>query len=153
MAAKSFEFRLITPQGKLLDSVVSSVAIPAHDGSMGQLPNHAAFVVKLGLGELRINFAPDPRAAPGSNQGGSRAYLVEDGFAQMVDNRLTVLTTRAIPVEQLTESDAQAELNKAEAAKPENTSLSAATALRRDRDRARLKLRLALARARAGKGI
>lgn len=148
MAAKSFEFRLITPQGKLLESVVSSVTIPAHDGSMGQLPNHAAFVVKLGLGELRLNFAP---GVPGSNQGGSRAYLVEDGFAQMVDNRLTVLTTRAIPIAQLTEADAQAELNKAEAAKPENASLAAATSLRRDRDRARLKLRLA--RARAGKGI
>lgn len=140
MAGKSFTFRLITPQGKLLESAATSVIIPAHDGSQGQLPDHSAFVVKLGIGALRVDFAD------AAGQGGSRNYYVEEGFAQMVNNKLTVLTAKAVPVEQLSESDAAAELAKAEAARPVNSSMAAADAIRKDRERAREKLRLARGR-------
>lgn len=144
MADKSFQFRLITPQGKLLDAPARAVVLPQHDGSSGQLPDHAAFVVKLGLGELRVDFAAD--------KGGSRVYLIEDGFAQMVGNKLTVLTTRAFAAEEITEQAAQAELAGAEARRPAKAFDAAETLqIQRDRDRARAKLRLA--RSRAGKGI
>ncbi len=135
MAGKTFQFRLITPQGKLMDGQAVSAVIPAHDGQLGVLPDRAAMVVKLGMGELTVRSADDKTGA-----GGSRAFMIEEGFAQMVNNKLTVLTPRAAGVETLVESEAQSELHKAEAG-----------GTQRDKDRARVKVRLA--RSAAGKGI
>ena len=89
MAGKSFQFRLITPQGKLLDTQALSVNLPAHDGQLGVLPDRAAMVVKLGTGTLSVRAADDK---PGSL---GRSFALDGGFAQMVSNKLTVLSTRA----------------------------------------------------------
>ncbi|MFT3684708.1 MAG: hypothetical protein QM783_07210 [Phycisphaerales bacterium] len=67
----------------------------------------------------------------------------------MANNRLTVLTTKAWPAEDLTESAANAELAAVEAQKP--TDAKALAAHSRDRERAQAKVRLA--RLAAGKGI
>lgn len=147
MAGKSFNIRLVTPQGKLLDAQASSAVLPLHDGSMGFLAGRGPIVAKLGMGTMRVSIAEDK-----AGQGGSRDYLVEDGFAQMVNNRLTVLTSRAVAAESLTETDAQAELTAAENRKPADPKNRAeADAVRKDRERARAKVRLA--RSRSGKGI
>ncbi len=142
MAGKTFQFRLITPQGKLLDTKASYASLPAHDGLMGILPDRAAMVVKLGIGELSVNCEGDKGA------GGDRAFVVEEGFAQMVNNRLTILTSRATAAENLTESEAGAELAEANARKP---GTSDAAKVQRDRQVAQAKVRTA--RSRAGKGI
>ncbi|HYE03378.1 MAG TPA: F0F1 ATP synthase subunit epsilon [Phycisphaerales bacterium] len=113
MAKNSFRTRLITPEAQVLDEPATYVQLPAHDGSMGFLPGRAPIVAKLGIGELRIDFAD--QAAGGKGQGGSRSFLVEEGFAHMVENTLTVLATRATPVESIVEQTAQAELAEAEA--------------------------------------
>jgi F-type H+-transporting ATPase subunit epsilon len=154
VAGKTFQFRLITPQGKIIDAAASYASLPAHDGALGVLPERAPMVIKLGLGELQITCAEDTGTKGEGTlrhvaAGGTRTFLVEEGFAQMAANRLTILTTRAIPAETLTESDATAEFNEAEARKPASPADSAK--ITRDRQRARLKLRLA--RGRAGKGI
>src|SRR5687767_5833084 len=147
--AKSFRTRLITPEAQVLDEPTVHVSIPAHDGSMGFLPGRAPIVAKLGVGELRLDFADT--AAGGKGQGGSRAFLVEDGFAHMVGGTLTILATRAIPAENLTESAAQAELAEAEARRTEGLSEADAAKVRRDRDVARRKLAMAKAfRSRGG---
>lgn len=135
MAQKPFAIRLITPAGKLMDGQATYASIPAHDGLIGFEADRAPIVFKLGLGQLRIDFAEAAKA--GGVGGGSRTYLVEDGFAQMVANKLTVLTTKAWAADELVESDAAAELQTAKSS--------------RDKDRARAKL--ALARSAAGKGI
>lgn len=132
MAGKTFQFRLITPQGKLLDAKATAATIPAHDGLMGILPDRAAMVVKLGIGELSVNFEGDK-----GGSGGDRAYVIEEGFAQMVGNRLTVLTSKATAAETIVLSDAEAAVGKA--------------TTQRERERATAVARTA--RARAGKGI
>lgn len=145
MADKSFAIRLVTPQGKLLDGQATYASVPAHDGLIGFEAGRAPIVFKLGLGEMTVTFANDAKGVGG----GSRNYLVEDGFAQMVGNKLTVLTTRAIPASDLVEADASKEL--AEAEKKSSPNLAQMDRISRDRDRARLKLRLA--RNASGKGI
>lgn len=146
MADKSFAIRLVTPAGKLLDGQATYASVPAHDGLMGFQPNRAPIVFELGLGELRVDFAQDGK----NTGGGSRSYLVEDGFAQMANNKLTVLTTKAWPVEELEASAAQAELAAVEAKKAGHT-IKEVEAHTKDRERAVAKLRLA--RGAAGKGI
>jgi F-type H+-transporting ATPase subunit epsilon len=139
LAAKNFQFRLITPQGKLMDAPAAAAVLPAHDGQLGVLPSRAPMVVKLGMGALRVDLAN----ATGTT-GGSREYLIEDGFAQMVDNRLTILTARATSAETITETDAQAELTAAEARKPaKQFDQDEAARIKKDRTRARLKLGMA----------
>lgn len=148
MAAKTFQCRLVTPTAAVLDEPVTYASVPMWDGLAGILPNRAPIVGKLGMGELRLDFpANDDRG-----QGGTRSYLVEDGFVQMVGNKLTILASKAIPVEEISQADAEAELAEAEARKAP-LEHAAAESLRRDRDRARLKVRLARSARAIGKAI
>lgn len=145
MADKSFAIRLVTPAGKLLDGQATYASVPAHDGLIGFEANRAPIVFELGLGELRVDFASDGR----SSGGGSRSFLIESGFGQMANNRLTVLTTKAWAADELDAAAAQTELNAAESKKPESAKEMAAVT--RDRERARAKVRLA--RASTSRGV
>lgn len=143
MAEKSFDIRLVTPAGKLLEGQATYAVVPAHDGQIGFQPNRAPIVFELGLGELRVDFAAGPTG------GGSKSYLIEDGFGQMANNKLTVLTTKAWPVDEIDEAAAKAELAAVESKTA--TTAKEMEAHNRDRERAQAKVRLA--RAGSGKGI
>jgi len=123
------------------DEAVTYAQLPLWDGQAGVLTGRAPMLAKLGLGELRLDFP----------EGGDRAYLVEGGFVQMVDNRLTVLAELAVPVESISEQEARAELAEAEARKPQSP--DEAKAIDKDRRRAQAKLRLAQAFKARGGGI
>lgn len=110
MASKMFNCRLITPTDCILDEPVTYASVPAWDGLFGILPGRAPIVAKLGLGELHLKF-PDRDDA----KGGTRSYLVEDGFVQMIGDKLTILAAQATPAESITLTDAKAELKEAEA--------------------------------------
>jgi len=142
LSQKTFRCRLITPDAKVLDAKASAAVIPAWDGQMGIQPDRAAMVAKLGPGELRIEFPP--AEGPNDIGGGTRAYFVEGGFAHMIKNELTLLASKAIPEESLTESAAQAELNEVMSRQPTTTMEPARIEkLRMDRVRAEAKLRAA----------
>ena len=131
MAGKSFRCRLITPEARLIDDDVTYAQLPLWDGQAGILYKRAPLMAKLGMGELRLDYAA----------GGEHSYLIEDGFVQMVGDTLTLLAQRAIPVERINEEEARTELAEAEARKPQGADDQ--TRVTRDRDRARLKIRLA----------
>ncbi|HYE60513.1 MAG TPA: F0F1 ATP synthase subunit epsilon [Phycisphaerales bacterium] len=140
MAKKSFRCKLVTPTAALVDDQVKYVSIPAWDGLMGILPGRAPILARLGLGELRIDFADSDKG-----QGGSRAFLVEDGFVKMAGDELTILAERAVPAENLTMADAEAELRAAQAAPTASSPDARATELEKrnkDRQRARAKMHL-----------
>lgn len=140
MADKTFRCRLITPTAQVFDEPVTYVSVPAWDGLTGILPGRGAMVAKLGMGPLRVDF-PDREGA----RGGSRTYLVEDGFVQMVNDRLTILAGNATTAESLVESEANAELAEAQSRRPTPgpNSVREMDQISRDRARARLKLRMA----------
>jgi F-type H+-transporting ATPase subunit epsilon len=96
---------LTTPEAQLLDEQVVYASIPAWDGLLGIAPQRAPLVARLGDGVLRLDFA----------QGGSREFFVGGGFAQMLDNHLTLLTPEAVPAMDIVGKDAQAALTQAEA--------------------------------------
>ena len=141
MSSKSFTCRVVTPAEQLLDETVSYASIPLWDGLMGILPGRAPIVAKLGIGELKLNV---PDAARGADA--SRSYFINGGFVQMAGDTLIVLAENAEPAENLSESDAKAELAAAEARKvsPDATDKAAESdRLRAARDAARWKVRLA----------
>lgn len=111
MAGKTFRCRLITPAAQLLDAPVTYASIPAWDGLFGVLVNRAPIVAKLGLGELKLELA---------ERGGTKSFVVQDGFVQMVNNKLTILASKAFPTETLSAAEAQAELATAEREQPKS---------------------------------
>ena len=88
MAAGVLEVLVTTPEGQLFRGEAARAVLPAHDGELGVLPRHAPLIADLGVGELRVT------PVGGS---GARSFLVAGGFAQVLENRVTVLATRAEP--------------------------------------------------------
>ncbi|MDQ7014484.1 MAG: F0F1 ATP synthase subunit epsilon [Planctomycetota bacterium] len=141
MPSNSFHCRIVTPTEKLLDGELTYASVPGWDGLFGVLPGRAPLLARLGLGELKIT-----HAAEDGSKGGDRSFLVDGGFVKMAENSLTILAERAIPAEQISLTDAKAELAEAEARSvpddaPDKTAQQ--TAVRRDRERAQLKVRMA----------
>lgn len=86
----TFHCSVITPERAVLEADATFVAFPAHDGEVGILKNHAPLLYKLGVGLLRVE-------TPGEKH----AFFVDGGFAQMVENRLTLLTEQAKPASEI----------------------------------------------------
>lgn len=102
----SFECSVVTPEGTYLECQATSVVFPAFDGERGVLPHHAPMVCRLGIGVLQV------RAVDGNH----RVY-VDGGVAQMVNNRLSLLTEQARALETLEPDAAQRILDQARALK------------------------------------
>ncbi len=90
----------------MLECDARFAAFPAHDGEMGVLPNRAPLVCKLGIGPLRVD-----------GTDGKQFFFIDGGFAQMLNNRLTILTEQARKVEELDAASAQRSLTDAMAMK------------------------------------
>jgi F-type H+-transporting ATPase subunit epsilon len=92
----TFHCSVITPERAVLETEATFVAFPAHDGEVGILPGRAPLLFKMGIGELRVE-----------SPAGNHRFFVDGGFAQMVENRLTLLTEVAKAVEDLDRAEAQ----------------------------------------------
>ena len=97
--AKTFHCTVITPERPVLEREATFVAFPAFDGEMGVLPHRAPILAKLGAGELRVE-SPE----------GNADFFINGGFAQMVDDKLTLLTEEAKPKAELDRAKATQEL-------------------------------------------
>jgi F-type H+-transporting ATPase subunit epsilon len=81
---------VITPEKQLVDQEADFVILTAVDGEMGILPEHSAVLCKLEPGLLRID-----------TKDKKQSFFVDGGFAEVVDNRVTILTPFAVPAENL----------------------------------------------------
>lgn len=104
-----FNLVVVTPETTSIQTSASFVALPAIDGEMGIMPGHAPVIARLGFGEMRIETDGQP----------SR-YYVDGGFAQITSEEVSVLTSRAIPVEKIDTAAAKRQLEEAENQKSEN---------------------------------
>ena len=90
----TFLCSVVTPERQVLECEASFAAFPAHDGEIGVLIDRAPIVCRLGIGIARFETG-----------GETKDLYIDGGFAQVVDNRLTILTEQAT---QLAELDASA---------------------------------------------
>ncbi|MCB9377945.1 MAG: ATP synthase F1 subunit epsilon [Holophagales bacterium] len=90
--AGTFHVSVVTPEREVLAADARFVALPSYDGEMGILARRAPLLTQLGHGLLRIELA----------DGSRRALFISGGFAQMVEDRLTLLTEEAIESETIT---------------------------------------------------
>jgi len=125
----TFHVSVITPERAVLEADATFVAFPAHDGEVGILPGRTPLLFKMGIGLLRVE-----------SREGEERFFVDGGFAQMVENRLTLLTEQA---KRLSEIDRAAAQRAFAAAHEMPADTEAAFAARqRALDRARVQLHL-----------
>ncbi|MEP6786729.1 MAG: ATP synthase F1 subunit epsilon [Sphingomonadales bacterium] len=79
-------FDLVTPEKAVLSTTAYMVEIPGSEGDMGILAHHAPVMTTIRDGEIRV-YARDG-ATP-------QRITVQGGFAEVGDNRLTVLAEHA----------------------------------------------------------
>jgi len=112
--AKTLHCHVLTPDSAMLECDAISVVLPAHDGQIGFLKNRAPLLCKLGLGELRV-----------VQEQSEQRFFIDGGFAQMLNNELTILTQSAESAEDIDPTDARVAVQQA-------TNLPADNADRRD---------------------
>ena len=103
--AEAFQLRLVTPRRAVVDQPVLEVTAPGTLGEFGVLPNHANFLSSLEIGRLTYKDA-----------GGATAYAIREGFAEVSNNVMTVLSEAAEAAGEINAERARADLQAAEAA-------------------------------------
>ncbi|MGI6416156.1 MAG: ATP synthase F1 subunit epsilon [Thermoguttaceae bacterium] len=121
---------VVTPERTVLDREAWFVALPLYDGELGVAPGRSPMIGRLGCGELRLETGR-----------GAERYYIEGGFVEVLNDRVSLLTERAIPAASLSELEA-GEAVKAARGKPARSPEQMAI---RDRavDQARAQLRIA----------
>lgn len=82
--ADKIRLRVVTPSRMLLDEEVDEVTAPGELGEFGVLPNHIAFLTTLVPGEISYK-----------QQGSKTTLAVSGGYAEVLDNVMTVLAPAA----------------------------------------------------------
>jgi F-type H+-transporting ATPase subunit epsilon len=100
----TFQCSVVTPERAVLECDAKSVILPAWDGEIGILRNRAPLVCRLGIGELRVETPSE-----------KHTMFLDGGFAEMSDNRLTILTSAARRPEELSQEEIDSNLEAARA--------------------------------------
>ena len=123
---------VVTPEGSAYEGQAAQVVVPAFDGEVAFLHDHAPFVGLLGVGEMRIS-----PAAGGSPE----RYYLAGGVVQVSDNEVVVLAETVRRASALKVADAEREL--ADALGRDAVGDEAIDARLAVEDRARARLRVA----------
>ena len=99
----SFPFELVSPERIVFSGEVEEVVIPASEGEMTLLANHAPMMTSLKTGFLVVGGAK-----------GRERILVQGGFVDVGPKGATVLAERAIPTSELDAAAMTREIERAE---------------------------------------
>ncbi len=99
MARTPLTCSVITPEAKVFEAQVDEVVVPAHDGEVGIRRDRAPLVCLLGAGRLKVRVGER-----------EECWFIDSGFAQVLDNRVVVLTRTAQRPEELSAEEARAAL-------------------------------------------
>lgn len=125
------KIEVVTPERIVFQDTIDALVLPGSQGYLGVLPNHAPMVAALKPGVLKYKAA-----------GGYRRIAVSGGFAEVSDNRITVLADTAERAEEIDVARARAAAERARRRLAEK-------AAGFDAARAELSLQKAIARLRA----
>ena len=87
-------FDFVSPEASIVSSEVDMVLIPGVDGDAGILPDHSPFMTTLRQGIVEVTF----------KQGNVKKYLVEGGFADITQDKMTILAETSL---NLSDSDSK----------------------------------------------
>lgn len=101
--AEKIQFELVSPAKLLVSSAVDMVVVPGTEGDFGALARHAPLIATVRPGVIDIHDAGKV----------SNRIFVAGGFAEVNEERITVLAEEAIPVAELTAAQAEERLKAA----------------------------------------
>ncbi|MGB0257042.1 MAG: ATP synthase F1 subunit epsilon [Coraliomargarita sp.] len=101
----SLTLEIITPDEKVLSTEADQVVLPTESGEAGILTGHVPMVTKLKAGELKVI------------KGGNTEFIaVDNGFAKVLGNTISVLVEAAIDVNDIDLSEVESAQARAEEA-------------------------------------
>jgi F-type H+-transporting ATPase subunit epsilon len=122
----TLHLEIVTPEAKAYSADVESVVLPGVEGELGILPNHISVMTAIKAGELRV-----------VKGGKEESLAIGEGFVEVKDNKVSVLTDAAINIEDIDEGKveeaikrAQEALDKAKDMDPEEVATIQANLLR-----------------------
>lgn len=96
---------IVTPEAKTYSEDVDMVVLPGIEGELGILPQHVPLMTQLVPGELKVT------------RNGQDLYLaVGEGFVEVTQENVSVLTDMAVEEASIDEAAAQEAVQRAEAA-------------------------------------
>ena len=94
---------IVTPEARVYSDTIDTVVLPTVEGEIGILPGHIPLLTQVADGELRLT------------KGGQTHWLaVSGGFAQVDNDKVSVLAEHAITEEKIDEAAVEAALKRAE---------------------------------------
>src|SRR3989338_536810 len=101
---KTITLEMTTPDKVAFCAQVEFVVLPAWQGEMGILPDHAPFLVQLKPGEVRV-----------TAKGQVGRFAVSGGFAEVKKNKISLFAETAEMAEQIDAERSRQSLEKAQA--------------------------------------
>lgn len=100
--ADTMQFDLVSPERKLLSTQAKAVQIPATEGELTAMPNHAPTITTLRPGILTVETAE-----------GTEKFVVTGGFAE-IGETMSVLAEKALPAADVDQAAYEALVKEAE---------------------------------------
>lgn len=101
MAENTFNFELVSPAKKLMDSEAFQVTIPGEAGDIGVRKGHSSLVISARAGVVEILR---------EENGKPERLFIAGGFADVTANNTTLLAEEAVPVSELNRAELEKEL-------------------------------------------
>jgi F-type H+-transporting ATPase subunit epsilon len=102
--AETLKLEIVTPQGTAFSEDVEMVTVPGADGQFGVYPHHLRLIAQVEPGELII-----------VQDGKERSLAVGEGFAEVTDTKVAILTDMAVAAEKIDEAMVEEARERAEA--------------------------------------
>jgi F-type H+-transporting ATPase subunit epsilon len=99
----ALQLLVVTPERKVVETEADEVELPGAEGYLGILPGHTPLITLLKTGVLSFRRA-----------GSSQAFAVSAGFAEVLNDRVSVLADLAESGKEIDSASAERERAKAE---------------------------------------
>ncbi len=100
----TIQLEVVTPERLVVNDTADYIEIPGKTGYLGVLPGHAPLITELAVGEIKYTTG---------NQ--TKRLAVAWGFAEVLQNKVTILAETAEKAEEIDTARAEAAKRKAEA--------------------------------------
>ena len=104
MASSRFHLEILTPGKRLVETEVSEVVLPAHDGEVGVLAGHEDFIGVLGTGTLKY-----------VENGNDYWLMISSGIFEVQSGKLTILAELGETADSLDPKQSQEKADSLEA--------------------------------------
>ncbi len=104
MAEERVHVEIVTPERAVFSEDAEEVVIPGMAGEIGVLPGHLPLLTSIGMGDLAVKYGGDK----------VRHFFIEGGFAEILPNKVSVLTKACDGIDEIDIAEARRALESAE---------------------------------------